>query len=121
MRFVCLIYFDPKVVFGGSAEAKAVLDAVRPHDEALRSQAQLVASEALTLPAEAVTVRVRGGKSFATDGPVMETKEVLAGFVLVEAADRSEAVRIAGEMPFAKLGAVEVRPVVDFSKPRPRL
>jgi len=39
----------------------------------------------------------------------------------VEAADRSEAVRIAGEMPFAKLGAVEVRPVVDFSKPRPRL
>ena len=70
---------------------------------------------------EAVTVRIRDGKMSATDGPFMETKEVLGGFVLIEAHDLNDAVRIAGGFPFARLGSIEVRPVVDFSKPRPKL
>jgi hypothetical protein len=121
MRYVCLIYFDPRKVFDGSPEATAVLEAVRPHDAELQASGELVLAQALALPAEAVTVRVRDGKMSATDGPFMETKEVLGGFALVEARDLSDAVRIASGMPFAKLGAVEVRPLPDFSKPRPRL
>jgi hypothetical protein len=119
MKFVCLIYFDPQTVFNQSPESNAVLASVGPHDQGLKASGHFLASEALTLPDEAVTVRVRDGNVSATDGPFTETKEVLGGFILIEAADRDEAARIAAQIPFAKLGAVEVRPVVDFSKPRP--
>jgi hypothetical protein len=68
-----------------------------------------------------MTVQVRDGKMSATDGPFMETKEMLAGFLVVEARDLNEAVRIAAGIPLARVGSVEVRPFVDFSKPRPRL
>jgi hypothetical protein len=121
MQFVCLIYFDPKTVFAQSPEANAVLSEVGPHDDRLRASGHLVAAQALTLPNEAVSVRVRDGKTSATDGPFMETKEMLGGFLQIEARDRDEAVRIAAGIPFARLGCIEVRPVVDFSKPRPRL
>jgi hypothetical protein len=121
MRYVCLIYFDPKRVFDGSAESNALLAEVGPHDRELEASGRMVASEALTLPNEAMTVHVRDGKMSATDGPFMETKEVLAGFILIEARDLNEAVQIAGGFPFAKVGYVEVRPVVDFSQPPPKL
>jgi len=56
-------------------------------------------------------VRVRDGKAQVTDGPFMETKETLAGFYLVEAADLAEATRIAAKIPPAQVGAIEVRPI----------
>jgi hypothetical protein len=121
MRYVCLIYFDPKKVFDGSAESNAVLAAVGPHDEALRSSGQLVLAQPLALPIEAKTIRVRDGKISATDGPFVETKEMLAGLVVIEAADLNGAVQIAAGIPFAKLGSIEVRPAPDFSKQRPKL
>jgi hypothetical protein len=121
MRYACLIYFDPRRVFDQSPEANAVLAEVGRHDEQLRARGHRLGGEALTLPGEAVSVRVRDGKMSATDGPFMETKEVLGGFILIEARDRKEAVEIAAEIPFARLGTIEVRPIVDFSKPRPRL
>jgi hypothetical protein len=80
-----------------------------------------VDGHALELPENAITVRVRDGKMSATDGPYMETKEVLGGLTLIEARDLNEAVRIASGSPFARLGSIEVRPLVDFSKPRPKL
>ncbi|SDR57016.1 Uncharacterized conserved protein [Rhizobiales bacterium GAS191] len=121
MQYACLIYFDAKAVFDQSPEANAVLAEVGPHNDQLRASGHFVTSQALVLPRDAVTVRVRDGKMSATDGPFMETKEMLGGFVVIEARDLNEAVRIAAGMPFAKLGSVEVRPVVDFSKPRPKL
>lgn len=121
MRYACLVYFDPKRVFDGSAEAEAVLrDGYATLNE-LRASGRLVSDAALQLPDQAMTVRVRDGKTSATDGPFMETKEMLGGLMIIEARDLVEAVRIAGEIPLAKLGAVEVRPLVDFSKPRPKL
>jgi hypothetical protein len=81
----------------------------------------LVGNEALQLPSETVTIRVRDGKMSSTDGPFMETKEVLGGFLMIEARDLNEAIRLAGGIPLARVGTVEVRPVVDFSKPRPQL
>lgn len=121
MKYACLIYFDPKTVFSQSAEANAVLAEVGPHDAQLRANGQMVMGQALALPSEAITVRVRDGKMSATDGPFMETREVLGGFALVEARDLNEAVRIASGMPFARLGSIEVRPLPDFSNPRPTL
>ena len=121
MKFVCLIYFDPKKVFNQSPEATAVLAESGPYDAELKASGHMVVAEALTLPAQATTVQVRNGKMSATDGPFMETKEMLAGFIVIEARDLDEAVRIAAGIPFARLGFIEVRPVVDFSQPRPQL
>jgi hypothetical protein len=120
MRYACLVYFDPSNVFNQSPEALAVLADAGPHDEALRASGIMLEGHALTLPREAITVRVREGKVSTTDGPFMETKEMLGGIILIEARDLSDAVRIAGGIPFARVGCVEVRPLVDFSQPRPQ-
>jgi len=119
MRYHCLIYFDPTKVFDGSPESNAVLAEAGPHDAGLRASGHLVMSEPLNLPREAVTVQVRGGEMSTTDGPFIETREMLGGILLIEARDLNEAIRIAGGIPFARLGHVEVRPAIDFSKPRP--
>lgn len=121
MRYACLIYFDPEKVFNQSPEAEAVLRDAAPYDAELRTSGHMVMAQALTLPREAMTVQVRDGKMSATDGPFMETKEMLGGFILIEARDLNEAVRIAAGIPFARLGFIEVRPLVDYSKPRPEL
>lgn len=65
----------------------------------------------------ATVVRVtggRGGDVVTSDGPYAETKEVLSGFYMLEAADLDEAVKIAAEIPAAWNGAVEVRPVIPL-------
>lgn len=121
MQFHCLVYFDPKEAFGGSPEAEAVLAEIGPHSAELQASGRLLMSQPLNLPQEAITVRMRGGKTSTTDGPFIETKEMLGGLVLIEANDMQEAVQIAAGMPYARLGAIEVRPAIDFSKPRPKL
>jgi hypothetical protein len=65
----------------------------------------------------ATTIRVRDGKTMTTDGPFAETKEALGGFYLVEAKDLDEALELGRACPGAKLGSIEVRPIVDFSAP----
>lgn len=121
MRYVCLIYFDPKRVFDGSQEGDAVLAECGPHEQRLQASGRLVLGQPLALPNEAATVQVRNGKVSVTDGPFIETREMLGGLVVVEARDMNEALQIAAEIPFARLGSIEVRPVPDYSKPRPRL
>jgi hypothetical protein len=62
-----------------------------------------------------VTVRVRDGEISTTDGPYAETKEQLGGFILINAKDMNDAIRIAAGIPLARLGSIEVRPIYDFS------
>jgi hypothetical protein len=121
MQYHCLIYFDPKVVFSDSLEANAVLAEIPAQGAKLKASGHLVASYPLNLPSEAITVQTHDGKMSMVDGPFMETKEMLGGIVVIEAHDLNEAARIAADMPHAKLGSVEVRPAIDFSKPRPKL
>ena len=66
---------------------------------------------ALQPTSTATTVRVREGKRLTTDGPYVETKEQLGGYYLVEARDLDEAIAIAGKIPGARVGGVEVRPI----------
>lgn len=121
MRYACLIYYDPQTLFGGSPEADGVLAECSTYDEVLTASGHFVAGEALTMPNEAKTVRMRGGKISTFDGPFMETKEMLGGFIIIEARDLSEAVQVAAGIPQARIGTIEVRPIVDFSQPRPEL
>jgi hypothetical protein len=121
MRYACLLYFDPTLVFNQSPEAEEVLrDSLDPNN-AVRAGGHIVTEAPLQLPDQAITLKVRDGKMSTTDGPFMETKEMLGGILVIEARDLNEAVRVAGTIPLARLGFVEVRPFVDFSKPRPKL
>ena len=79
--------------------------------EALRQAGHYVAAESLQPVSAAATVRVRNGKVSVTDGPFAETKEMIAGFYLIEARDLEEAIALAARIPPARLGAIEVRPV----------
>jgi hypothetical protein len=66
-------------------------------------------------PAAATTcVRVRNGKTNLMDGPYAETKEMVAGFYVIEARDLNEAIQVASRIPSAPLGTVEVRPCRDL-------
>jgi hypothetical protein len=121
MQYHCLVYFDHQEAFSDSPEANAIHAEIGPHIAKLQANGHLVMAQPLNLPQEAITVRMRDGKMSTTDGPFMETKEMLGGLVLIEARDLNEAVQIAAGMPHARLGAIEVRPAIDFSKPRPKL
>ena len=76
------------------------------------------AGDPLQPVATATTVRVRDGKTVTTDGPFAETREQLGGYYIVEAKDLDEATAIAARVPSAKMGSVEVRPIMDMP-PRP--
>jgi hypothetical protein len=121
MRYACLIYYNARTLFGGSPEANAALEQCAGYDDKLKESGHFVLGEALEMPESALTVQVRNGKMSATDGPFMETKDMLGGIVLIEAHDLNDAARVAAGHPLAKIGAIEVRPLVDFSQPRPEL
>ena len=63
----------------------------------------------------ATSVRVRDGKRLVTDGPFAETREQLGGYFLIDAKNLDEAIAIAGRIPMARKGTVEVRPVIEIS------
>ena len=68
----------------------------------------------------AMTVRVRDGRLFVTDGPFAETKEQLLGIYLIDARDRNDAIQVASRIPAARVGSIEVRPVWDLRRHEPR-
>jgi hypothetical protein len=88
------------------------------HADELRDDGKLLDSQILAPPSAAKSVRIRGGRQTTLDGPFAETKEVIAGFNVIEADSIDEAVRMAAEFPWARLGCVEVRPILDFDDVR---
>lgn len=81
----------------------------------LEREGHYVHASPLQPEATATIVQVREGKAIITDGPFMETKEQLAGYFLIDAKDREEAVRIAERVPGARIGTVEVRPLIEIT------
>jgi hypothetical protein len=77
---------------------------------------QFKGGEQLHPSSSATTVRVRDGKTLMTDGPFAETREQLAGYYVVEAKDLDEATGIAARIPGAKVGSIEVRPIVQMQQ-----
>ncbi len=116
MRYLFLLYMDPERMRALPLREQRELDvASARHDEELARAGKLVAAEALQEPHTAICVRRRGGATSVTDGPFVETKEHLGGFMLVEARDREEAVRLASLDRFLDLGTTfEIRPIHDY-------
>lgn len=113
MRYLCLVCFDnslPDTLPPGEWD-KLVADSMA-YDKELQARGKYVHAEALKSPDTATTVRLRGGKVSATDGPFAELKEQVAGFILIEADNLDEAIEIGAHIPLARIGSVEVRPVM---------
>lgn len=119
MQYLCLVYADEaRLAAMSQREVDALIDETSANNEELRASGHLLLAQALEQVDGAVTVRVRDGRLSATDGPFAETTEQLGGFVLVEARDLNEAIRIAGRIPSARIGSIEVRPVIDLARER---
>src|SRR2546430_15911032 len=122
MKFVILIYTDKELLDAlpeGQFDAK--MRSCLAHADDLRQDGRLLDSQMLERPATAKSVRVRNGRQTVVDGPFTETKEMLAGFNLIEAEDLEEAVRVATEFPWTQTGCVEVRAVQDIEVVRQRV
>lgn len=112
LRYVLLIYLeDAPFAAMTEAERQGFVVAMAEYDAELGRSGNFELGAALRHPSEAATVRVRKGRLAATDGPFAETKEHLSGFIIIEARDLNDAIRLAGTMPLANVGSVEVRAI----------
>jgi hypothetical protein len=106
MKFIVLIYTDDSLLGQlSSSEYDETMRGCIEHADDLRKEGRLLDSQILAPPTSAKSVRVRGGKQSILDGPFAETKEVVAGFNLIEAEDMDEAVRIGATFPWARTAA----------------
>ena len=113
MKFLLLIY-NAEGAPSEEDRERCYAESIRlTHD--LHEAGQFLGAAPLQPVATAVSVRVRDGQRLVTDGPFAETREQLGGFFLIDAKDRDEAVAIAGRIPGARVGTVEVRPVVELA------
>jgi hypothetical protein len=117
MQYVCLVYLEQKTFDAMTPEEeRAMQRANRDYDDSLKESGHLIDARPLQPTRTATTIRVRDGRMSKTDGPFAETKEHLGGFVLIEAADLNEAIRVAAASPMARYGSIEVRPVMELSR-----
>ena len=117
MKYVCLVYLDEATFEPWSDyERGLMVNEALDNDDVLRRSGNWVFANALEAPSAAISVRVRDGRMSTTDGPFAETKEHLSGFIVIEARDLNDAVRIAGNIPMARYGTMEVRPVRELQR-----
>jgi hypothetical protein len=115
MKYLCLIYDDEtKWPSMSKADTDAMMGEYFAFTEGIKASGHYVGGEALQPTNTATSVRVRQGKTSTTDGPFAETKEQLGGYYLIEARDLNDAIQVAARIPGAKMGTVEIRPIMTF-------
>jgi hypothetical protein len=115
MRYLLLIYDDESVWANMSQDqTQAIMGEYFDYSEKVFGSGVAKAGDALQPVASATTVRVRDGQTVTTDGPFAETKEQLGGYYLIDVPDLDEAIAWAARIPSARLGSIEVRPVLEF-------
>ena len=113
MQYILLIYSAEKDwVELPPADQGKILAEYGAFSESIAKTGNYKAGEGLEPTTTATTVRVRNGKTTATDGPFAETREQLGGFYLIEARDLDEAIALAARVPGARDGCIEVRPIM---------
>ena len=115
MRYILLIY-DRETDWAKLTQQDQgkLLGEYRAFTEGIRKNGQYRAGDPLQPVATATTVRVRDGKTVTTDGPFAETREQLGGYYIVDAKDLDEATQIAARIPSARMGSIEVRPIMEI-------
>ena len=115
MRFLCLIHLDEREMADlPHAEMNDLNVRHLALNDSLRKSGNFVEASALESSASAVRIRTRGGKRSIIDGPFAETKELVAGFYLIDAKDMREAIAIASRFPSAPLATIEVWPTREL-------
>jgi hypothetical protein len=118
MRYLLMICQDEKAWAGLSEEERQrIYLAFRQLREQLIGTGQFVDGSQLQPTASATTVRLRQGKRLVTDGPFAETREQLAGYFLIDVKNLDEAIDIAGRIPTAATGTIEIRPLIPTAVP----
>src|ERR1700687_388637 len=110
MQYMMLVYLDENAL--SQAESESCYRESTQLAKELGASEHYLAAAPLQPTSTATSVQVRDGKRLVTDGPFAETREQLGGYFLVEAANLDEAIEIAGRIPGARKGTVEIRPVV---------
>src|SRR5688500_1485975 len=118
MKFLCLICAEKVMEQMPAAEAENHFKEYVQFTEWLKANGHFVGANRLTPAATATTVRVRKDKISTTDGPFAETKEQIGGYYVIEARNLDEAIEIAGRIPGARRGCVELRPIADDPQTR---
>jgi hypothetical protein len=120
LKYLCLVYAEEQRIAALSdSEWDALVAENLTLCEALRQSGHYVSAAPLDSVETAATVRVRHGRPSTTDGPFAETKEQLGGYYLIEARDLDEAIQVAGRIPGARLGSVEVRRILAHDPREP--
>jgi hypothetical protein len=111
MKYVCLGFIEEaKLEKISQQEMQRMMDECIAYDDELRRGGHFLGGEALDSARNAVTLRMKGGEVEVTDGPYMETKEMLGGILLLEARDLSHAIALMSKHPGVKTGPFEIRP-----------
>src|SRR5262245_38642399 len=117
MKYLALIYTDENQDMAAPQEKQQeILNEYIAYEGwlAQKQAGKKIAGDALLPTATAKTIRVRNGNATVTDGPFAETKEHLGGYYLFDAKNIEEAIELAKGIPSAKVGCVEVRPIMVF-------
>lgn len=119
MQFLLLIHIDQSLIDALPAgEYQRLMRACLEHAGQLKREGVLLGSQQLEPACSARSIRVREGRTSIVDGPFAETKELLAGFNLIQAASLDQAEAIARTFSWAAFGCIEIRPVRDMAKVR---
>jgi hypothetical protein len=117
VQYMLLIYDEERVLQEMSEdERNAFLGEYFAYTKELQDAGAFIAGDALQPTATATTLSVRNDKTLTTDGPFAETKEQLGGYYLIEADSLDSALEWAAKIPSARIGKIEVRPVVVFDR-----
>jgi len=118
MHYAVLIYAREADYAAMTPEQGAAnMQAYNEFTAAIAASGHMHGGEALQPTSTATTVRVRDGKTVTTDGPFAETKEQLTGFYVLDCKDLDEAIMISAKIPDAKIGSIEVRPIMAMEMP----
>lgn len=113
MKYMLLVYLDEKALSQAEREHCYVESAQLARD--LSAKGQYISASPLQPVATATSLRVRQGKRMITDGPFAETYEQLGGYYIIDAGNLEEAMEIAERVPVAKMGTIEIRPILEIS------
>ena len=117
MQYILLIYSDEtKDARRSDEQNKTLMEKYFAFNAEAKAAGVFVGGDALMPTATATTVRMEGDKPLNVDGPFAESKEALGGYYLLDCKDLDEALHWAAKCPALTHGAIEVRPVVDFSQ-----
>ena len=115
MRYMLLIYSNEgRDASASPADQAAMFAEYDAFTKELTARGAMKGGEALQPTGTATTVRVRNGKPATTDGPFAETKEQLGGYYIVDVKNLDEAIGAASMIPGAKVGSIEIRPIMEF-------